>query len=126
LFGAFSAGKSSFANALMGKHALPVSPNPTTATINKITFPTDEHQHGTVLVKIKSTNQLLDDINHSLHIFGEKAGSLDVSIEIIKSKISNIEKIEAKEKPHFSFLKAVLAGFEKIASDLDHVLTTDM
>ncbi|WP_180271389.1 dynamin family protein [Fredinandcohnia onubensis] len=126
LFGAFSAGKSSFANALMGKHALPVSPNPTTATINKITFPTDEHQHGTVLVKIKSTKQLLDDINHSLHIFGEKAGSLDASIEIIKSRISNIEKIEAKEKPHFSFLKAVLAGFENIASDLDHVLTTDM
>lgn len=126
LFGAFSAGKSSFANALMGKKALPVSPNPTTATINKITFPTAEHKHGTVRVKIKSTNQLLDDINHSLHIFGEKVGSLDASIDIIHAKISNIEKIEAKEKPHFSFLKAVMAGFENIASSLDQVLITDM
>ncbi|MCC3358400.1 dynamin family protein [Bacillus sp. REN16] len=126
LFGAFSAGKSSFANALMGKHALPVSPNPTTATINKITFPTDEHKHGTVLVKIKSTNQLLDDINHSLHIFGEKAGNLNNSLEIIHSKISNIEKIEAKEKPHFSFLKSVVAGFDTISAHLDQVLSTDM
>ncbi|MEH7384741.1 dynamin family protein, partial [Bacillus sp. JJ1521] len=126
LFGAFSAGKSSFANALMGKHALPVSPNPTTATINKITFPTDKHKHGTVLVKIKSTNQLLDDINHSLHIFGEQAGNLKESLEIINSKISNIEKIEAKEKPHFSFLKAVVAGFENISANLDQILTTDM
>src|SRR5690606_33084371 len=31
LFGAFSAGKSSFANALLGEGVLPVSPNPTTA-----------------------------------------------------------------------------------------------
>lgn len=126
LFGAFSAGKSSFANALMGKQALPVSPNPTTATINKITFPTDKHKHGTVLVKIKSTHQLLADINHSLHIFGEKAESLDASLDIIHSKISNIDKIEAKEKPHFSFLKAVLAGYETISTHLDKVLTTDM
>src|SRR5699024_7147406 len=33
LFGAFSAGKSSFANALMGEHILPSSPNPMTAAI---------------------------------------------------------------------------------------------
>ena len=36
LFGAFSAGKSSFSNALIGENILPVSPNPTTATINRI------------------------------------------------------------------------------------------
>ena len=54
LFGAFSAGKSSFANALLGERLLPVSPNPTTAAINKI-MPIDaEHPHGTVLVKLKS------------------------------------------------------------------------
>ena len=36
LFGAFSAGKSSFSNALIGEKVLPVSPNPTTAAINRI------------------------------------------------------------------------------------------
>ncbi|MDI5787950.1 dynamin family protein [Bacillus licheniformis] len=35
LFGAFSSGKSSFANALCGRKVLPSSPTPTTATINK-------------------------------------------------------------------------------------------
>src|SRR5699024_7916629 len=33
LFGAFSAGKSSFSNALFGEKLLPSSPNPTTAVI---------------------------------------------------------------------------------------------
>jgi predicted GTPase len=50
LFGAFSAGKSSFANALVGEKILPSSPNPTTATINRITAPTDEYPHGTVVI----------------------------------------------------------------------------
>src|SRR5690606_16468504 len=45
LFGAFSAGKSSFSNALMGETVLPVSPNPTTATINRIRPVTDAHPH---------------------------------------------------------------------------------
>ena len=56
LFGAFSAGKSSFANALLGERLLPVSPNPTTAAINKIMPIDSEHPHGTVLVKLKSSN----------------------------------------------------------------------
>ncbi|GGE56737.1 dynamin family protein [Priestia taiwanensis] len=50
LFGAFSAGKSSFANALVGEKILPSSPNPTTATINRITAPTDKYPHGTVVI----------------------------------------------------------------------------
>src|SRR5690625_7949342 len=54
LFGAFSAGKSSFANAVLGEGLLPSSPNPTTAVINQITPVTDEYEHGTVVVHLKS------------------------------------------------------------------------
>src|SRR5699024_6113404 len=46
LFGAFSAGKSSFANALLGESVLPSSPQPTTAVINRILPVTDTHPHG--------------------------------------------------------------------------------
>ncbi|MGG3800999.1 dynamin family protein [Metabacillus fastidiosus] len=53
LFGAFSAGKSSFANALLGENLLPSSPTPTTATINKISPVTAEKKHGVVEVKLK-------------------------------------------------------------------------
>ena len=44
LFGAFSAGKSSFANVLLGNPLLPVSPNPTTAAINKIRPVSEENE----------------------------------------------------------------------------------
>ncbi|MCH1627346.1 dynamin family protein [Ferdinandcohnia quinoae] len=126
LFGAFSAGKSSFANALMGEQILPVSPNPTTATINKITFPTTEHQHGTVVVKLKSEQQLLQDINHSLQVFGEKAHSLDESLTLIRIRMSNRTDINAKEKPHYSFLNAVIDGFEHISNHIGSCLTITM
>src|SRR5699024_3738387 len=48
LFGTFSNGKSSFSNALFGEKVLPVSPNPTTAVINRISPVTNEFSHGTV------------------------------------------------------------------------------
>src|SRR5690606_35791934 len=69
LFGAFSADKSSFANALMGDGVLPVSPNPTTAAINRICPVTEENPHATAKIYFKSKQQMLDDIVHSLSMF---------------------------------------------------------
>ncbi|MBS2969345.1 dynamin family protein [Metabacillus sp. KIGAM252] len=62
LFGAFSAGKSSAANALLGGKVLPSSPNPTTAAINRIVPVTNEHVHGSVAVKRKSVQKLVTEI----------------------------------------------------------------
>ncbi len=62
LFGAFSAGKSSFANALLGDHVLPVSPNPTTATVSTVQKSTAVYPHGSVVVTIKSKQNLSDEI----------------------------------------------------------------
>ncbi|WP_100372746.1 dynamin family protein [Bacillus sp. FJAT-45037] len=58
LFGAFSAGKSSFANALLGEQILPVSPHPTTATVTTVRRSTTNHQHLSVVVEVKSKEQL--------------------------------------------------------------------
>ncbi|MCA1030442.1 dynamin family protein [Bacillus timonensis] len=125
LFGAFSAGKSSFANALMGEKVLPVSPNPTTATINKIVPPTNKHAHGTVLVKLKSSSDLLSDIQHSLQVFGEKSTSLNDARDIIQTKL--LEKgVEAHEKPHLSFLTAFVKGMESLQGHLGQVLSVDL
>ncbi|GAA3327291.1 hypothetical protein GCM10020331_066640 [Ectobacillus funiculus] len=77
LFGAFSAGKSSFANALLGEKVLPVSPNPTTATINKILPITAEHPHGTVLVQLKSEQTLLQDLQEIYKLFGKRITTLE-------------------------------------------------
>ncbi|WP_026689662.1 dynamin family protein [Alteribacter aurantiacus] len=62
LFGAFSAGKSSFANALLGDDVLPVSPNPTTATVNTVQKSTTENPHGTAAVKVKSQETIENEI----------------------------------------------------------------
>ncbi|WP_235848426.1 dynamin family protein [Litchfieldia alkalitelluris] len=118
LFGAFSAGKSSFANALIGQQVLPVSPNPTTATINKIKPPTSTHPHGTVIVKLKSSEQLLDDLVHSLRVFNKEATSLTEALYQLNiiTKVTN--EPEAKEKPHLRFLKAVSSGYDNLIASL--------
>ncbi|MCX8046843.1 dynamin family protein [Anoxybacillus gonensis] len=121
LFGAFSAGKSSFANALIGEHVLPVSPHPTTATINKIVPPTDEHPHGTVVVQVKTEQQLLNDLQHSLRFFGVQVYSLQEAIEESKKAIRN-EAIDAKERVHWAFLQAVVRGYEQMKENLGRLL----
>ncbi|MFG6495226.1 dynamin family protein [Fictibacillus sp. UD] len=63
LFGAFSAGKSSFANALFGENILPSSPNPTTAAINEIRFPDQDNQHGSIVIQMKSEEEVLQEMN---------------------------------------------------------------
>ncbi len=62
LFGAFSAGKSSFANALLGEAVMPVSPHPTTATVNTVRKPEGDHQHGAAEIIFKNRTELSDEI----------------------------------------------------------------
>ncbi|QPC46647.1 dynamin family protein [Mangrovibacillus cuniculi] len=66
LFGAFSAGKSSLANALLGEWFLPSSPNPMTATITSIAPPTNEFKHNTGVVKWKTEQDLVNELNSRL------------------------------------------------------------
>src|SRR5699024_4763074 len=63
LFGTFSAGKSSFSNALFGEQILPVSPNPTTGVINRISPVDNDHKHGTVIITLKDEDTLINDIS---------------------------------------------------------------
>lgn len=112
LFGAFSAGKSSFANALIGEKVLPVSPNPTTAAINKIKPVTAEHGHGTVLVKFKETEAMLDDVNRSLKAFDLHADTLQAAVDSIGRSITVKSQDSVFEKTHFSFLQAFNKGHE--------------
>lgn len=124
LFGAFSAGKSSFANALIGEKLLPVSPNPTTATINKILPSSEDHPHGTVLVKLKTNEQIFKDVEQSLDLFQNSCQTMEEALSIIDTL--SYDRNEAKEKPHYVFLKAVREGYHTILNDLGQVLTVDM
>jgi small GTP-binding protein len=109
LFGAFSAGKSSFANALIGEKILPSSPNPTTATLNRICPVTNEHAHKTAMIHYKTEEELLLDLNHSLSYFGEQAFSLRDCLQIISAG-KLFKRESAETKPHALFLRAVVRG----------------
>ncbi|MCP3025932.1 dynamin family protein [Halobacillus sp. A5] len=109
LFGAFSAGKSSFANAILGDNILPVSPNPMTATINKITKPTDGQSHQTVLVKVKAETELLDDLKHATEDNGNHFNSLQAAYsDISQWKEGELEQLNHKNR---SFIQAFLKGY---------------
>jgi small GTP-binding protein len=126
LFGAFSAGKSSFANALIGEKVLPVSPNPTTAAINKIKPVNESYQHGTVLVKLKEGHAMLEDVNKALKIF-------DLQAENFTAALSNVEKIGEHlsqdgpiEKTNYAFLQAFKKGFPAFRDQLGTLLETNI
>lgn len=124
LFGAFSAGKSSFANALMGDMVLPVSPNPTTAAINKIMPPTEQYPHGTVRVVLKSAEAIEQDVLRSLAVFGLTATGLADALAVL-GKI-DVAQIPPTAKPHYTFLKAVTKGLADMQAHLGGELLVDM
>lgn len=121
LFGAFSAGKSSLANALLGASVLPVSPNPTTATINKILPPTDQYSHGTAKVKLKSSADLTTDVLSSIAVFGLSA--VDLNQALLEIPTLNPQDVPLEAKPHLSFLRAVARGQASLLEHLGEELT---
>ncbi|MCQ6273950.1 dynamin family GTPase [Bacillus sp. V3B] len=126
LFGAFSAGKSSFANALIGDKLLPVSPNPTTAAINKIMPVDSEHHHGTVLVKLKGYDTLMEDVNRSLAAFEMKANTLDDAVSFAQHVIGNRSNVDAFEKTHLAFLQAFVRGIDTYRNTLGETIHTNL
>ncbi|MGC5327389.1 dynamin family protein [Brevibacillus sp. SYSU BS000544] len=123
LFGAFSAGKSSFANAMMGDMVLPVSPNPTTAAINKIMPPTDQYPHGTVRVIVKTKQAIEADVLRSLAVFDLTANDLEQGLAAIGS--IDVAQMAPQAKPHYTFLRAVAKGLPEMADHLGKELIVD-
>jgi predicted GTPase len=124
LFGAFSAGKSSVANALLGQFVLPVSPNPTTAAINKILPPNHCYPHGTVRVQLKSSTYIESDVLHSLKACDLEAKSLEEALERLAELSPS--QIHPAAKPHYSFLQAVSKGLSHVQEHLGTVQMIDL
>lgn len=119
LFGAFSAGKSSFANSLLGERLLPVSPNPTTAAINKIMPVDEEHPHGTVLIKLKDADMMLSDVNRALAAFDMQTESLEEAGNYLGKALADSRVNRQRQK---SFLRAFQHGYRQLANDLGNLL----
>lgn len=109
LFGAFSAGKSSFANSLMGEKVLPVSPNPTTATVNRIQPVSKENRHGTVVVRLKDDEVLTKELKQITKAFSPKAENFHELLEWVKKeKIYNHPELD---NMYQAFLHAMVDGY---------------
>ncbi|WP_181348431.1 dynamin family protein [Thalassobacillus sp. CUG 92003] len=122
LFGAFSAGKSSFANALLGDHILPVSPNPTTAAINKISPVDEQNSHGSVRVVMKSSDQLKDDITSILQNV-VAASKLPTELTELIEWLNNGVHDTLNDEKQASFLHAVSNGYEHVKQDIGTEIT---
>lgn len=118
LFGAFSAGKSSFANALMGENVLPVSPHPTTAAINRITAPDSDHAHGEVVIRFKRETDLLEELKQAWSRFGKEVSSLAEAVKATREWRSLPEPEDPGQKTVLPFLRAVAQGYEEVSGDL--------
>lgn len=111
LFGAFSAGKSSFSNALFGEKILPVSPNPTTAVISRINPVTTEHEHETVIITLKDDETLTEDLKNITKDFSSDANNFLEMIQWIQE--NRIHEKTELTKTYRSYLEAVLRGYEE-------------
>lgn len=121
LFGAFSAGKSSFANALLGANVLPVSPHPTTAAIIHIVPPTATYQSGEALIRLKSFEQVEKEVHICIDRLQLKRQST------MKETLKQVVRIKPQElrstlKAYYSFLKACSQGWEAIEEQLGQQL----
>ncbi|MCE5287593.1 MAG: dynamin family protein [Pelosinus sp.] len=124
LFGAFSAGKSSFANALIGERVLPVSPNPMTAAINKIKPVNETFQHGTVRVKLKEEGAMLEDVNHALKIFDVQAESLAEATTKAEELESQLDQTGVAEQTNYAFLRGFIRGYTAFSQKLGAIIET--
>lgn len=124
LFGAFSAGKSSFSNALIGDRVLPVSPNPTTAAINRIRPVSVGKEDRTADVYLKTVSQMTEDVAFSFEALGMPVSTLEEAFlkadDILRKALEN-ESLHI----HKTFIRAFQTGYKVYKDRLGTVMNVD-
>ncbi|WP_143013485.1 dynamin family protein [Paenibacillus jilunlii] len=124
LFGAFSAGKSSFANALLGEEVLPVSPHPATAAVNRILAPEGDFRHASAVVTMKSREDFWADILHSFSVLQLAAPQPETwTAAAAELQASGLHP---SALPHAGFLRAAAAGWQEAEALLGTVRTVNL
>ena len=94
---------------------LPSSPTPTTATINKLTRPTEDHPHESVKVVFKTKQDILEELDQILgfSITTEKGDSFKVKLERVLKK-------RQLEQDHRIIVEHFLQAYAKFHDDIDN------
>ena len=121
LFGAFSAGKSSFSNALIGEDILPVSPNPTTATINRICPIGPGKVDRTADVILKTLDRMTEDVKRSFEALGIPVETMEDAFTKAEEAIT-IKLTDEKLHIHKAFIEAFKQGYPIYKDELGTVL----
>jgi GTPase Era involved in 16S rRNA processing len=124
LFGAFSAGKSSFANALLGKRVLPVSPNPTTAAINRINPVSEQREHGTVVVTLKDKETLFHDLLSITKKFSPSETDFEALLNWVR--VNEIHQNEQLNNLYQSYLQALIKGYKEAGKNIGNKITINL
>ncbi|MGY4690070.1 dynamin family protein [Salibacterium sp. K-3] len=122
LFGAFSAGKSSFINAMLGEAVLPASPHPTTAAVNRIKKSTPEYSHGTVLLEIKDESILEQEIQAVSRELGT-----ELDLKTIQSwKKPDRNRLNAYQRTYADYLFTLQQSLKKRTAQPGTLLETGL
>jgi len=111
VFGAFSAGKSSLLNALLGDAVLAVSPNPTTAAVTHVQADIDAGG-AAARVYAKTHDEMWDDVRQSFAGIHREAVDLEDAMRQAKTlKMADFSPLARKS---VSFLLAAAAGYAQM------------
>ena len=121
LFGAFSAGKSSFSNALIGEQVLPVSPNPTTATINRIRPVEEGKAHDTADVVLKTEARMTEDILRSFDALQITVTSLEEAYAKVQNAV-DVALVDERLQIHKAFIAAFGRGYDAYRGQLGQTI----
>ncbi|WP_206831425.1 dynamin family protein [Alicyclobacillus fructus] len=114
VFGAFSAGKSSLLNALIGRSLLAVSPQPTTAAITSVHPP--RGRETSIRITAKSRDELWQDVRALLDVLGVSASHLEDAIRAASGLVP--AKFPIHLRRHIRFLKALAEGYPDMSPHL--------
>lgn len=108
--GAFSAGKSTFINALLQRELMPSSPHPTTASLTTVSAPSGSNRPEQVRVRIKTRADLDSEIAHVSYLC-----NLTYTLESLKrAEGLSIKKTDTlEEKQWVEYLRALQMGVKK-------------